>query len=539
MTILKPYWTDQVKIESGGRYPLLLNRFHSHLEEFLIKGIVFATDRLRYISYCCWIIGDIEENVKPEKYEEFMIAFQRRESALAIGTYLNQPTSILGHYPKYGEDVIMSKYIGNEENFSTTFRILLTQKLGAYGLYYTGSMYNWGLIYRNEKGIELLTESGKELYWMMNNLLSSTDYYKKYKGVDIVPGTVLKELAVTVHYDTILEAKNKNERTFYRNILFHIGDKETTDGRRDSLMMYLEAIMKIDEAGCVFNEDTLRNIIYYKKFLDQFGNVHNLEFSESFKNTVDLWLIYEFQVYFRWWVSEYFKYFLVVLRSNDDGYSVEEVMQMLDRKKFNELISEYLGIVERDFLDMKFTDFTNILSDLYQNKDWFFEEKITNASRIEGLYKTFSENAAGLIMIIAALKLKFKEIENNINFRHLMELGWSDFWFMDILNNGTLLSERVILILEGILRNYIINQHNRAMYAKHDLRRCWIIKSGEKYIHKSDSNSMWRPAKHGTIINFLFDMGLIFKSEKSYHITEEGKTFYNSVMREYYGRQSD
>ena len=46
-----PSWSDTVKIESGGKYPLLLNRFHDHLEKFLIKGIVSTTDRLIYLKY--------------------------------------------------------------------------------------------------------------------------------------------------------------------------------------------------------------------------------------------------------------------------------------------------------------------------------------------------------------------------------------------------------------------------------------------------------------------------------------------------------
>jgi rRNA pseudouridine-1189 N-methylase Emg1 (Nep1/Mra1 family) len=43
-----PFWTDMAKIESGGRYPLLLNRFHDHMEDLLIKGIVSTTDRELY-----------------------------------------------------------------------------------------------------------------------------------------------------------------------------------------------------------------------------------------------------------------------------------------------------------------------------------------------------------------------------------------------------------------------------------------------------------------------------------------------------------
>ena len=74
--------------ESGGRYPLLLNRFHDHMEGLLIKGIVSLTDRLRYISYCCWAIGDIEKTCRLDNYSEFVEAFRRRENALALGLYL-------------------------------------------------------------------------------------------------------------------------------------------------------------------------------------------------------------------------------------------------------------------------------------------------------------------------------------------------------------------------------------------------------------------------------------------------------------------
>ena len=101
-----PFWTDMAKIESGGRYPLLLNRFHDHMEDLLIKGIVSTTDRLRYISYCCWVIGDIENTEKCSEFYSFVEAFRRRESALAIGYYLLKPKSLLNQYPIYGTEVL-------------------------------------------------------------------------------------------------------------------------------------------------------------------------------------------------------------------------------------------------------------------------------------------------------------------------------------------------------------------------------------------------------------------------------------------------
>ena len=74
----QPQWTTQVRIEGGGRYPLGLNRFHDGLEDILIKGVIGAANRLHYITYCCWAIGDIEMSETCEDYAEFVDAFTRR-----------------------------------------------------------------------------------------------------------------------------------------------------------------------------------------------------------------------------------------------------------------------------------------------------------------------------------------------------------------------------------------------------------------------------------------------------------------------------
>ena len=157
----------------------------------LIKGIVSVTDRLRYISYCCWIIGDIQNNIKPERYPDFVEAFRRREGALAIGTRLLQPKTVMGNYTTYGRDVMRGVVEEVNCDYKASFKILPSNELGAYGQYYKGTMQNWGLTFVNEDGIVQLTDLGFKLYLIKDSIYEDSEYCKNHKGENEVPGKVL------------------------------------------------------------------------------------------------------------------------------------------------------------------------------------------------------------------------------------------------------------------------------------------------------------------------------------------------------------
>ena len=175
----QPVWSTESKIESGGLYPLGLNSFHDTLESYLIQGIVFGANKLRYFTYSCWIIGDIEVNENCMNYAEFIEAFIKRENALALGLYLLKPKySVAG-------SVSMSKIVkDNKEEYNCVFKLMKTKDLGAYEQNYAGSIYKWGLTYTDENGIKKLTATGSEIYRIHDNYLkqASSDYYISYKG---------------------------------------------------------------------------------------------------------------------------------------------------------------------------------------------------------------------------------------------------------------------------------------------------------------------------------------------------------------------
>ena len=93
-----PKWTTPVKIEAGGRHPLGLNRFHNHLEDLLIKSIVWLAESLPHFTYSCWAIGDIATypyhgpggNGKPIRIEHWNVA---QNMGRAVGQKIADPSA--------------------------------------------------------------------------------------------------------------------------------------------------------------------------------------------------------------------------------------------------------------------------------------------------------------------------------------------------------------------------------------------------------------------------------------------------------------
>ena len=119
------------------------------------------------MTYYCWIIGDIETHENCDDYAQFVSAFIHRENALALGLYISDP------YAGINGATAMSHIVANnKEKYDCSFRLMQSNDLGAYGLYYAGTIYNWGLIESDEKGITTLTESGRELYMISTGIIS-------------------------------------------------------------------------------------------------------------------------------------------------------------------------------------------------------------------------------------------------------------------------------------------------------------------------------------------------------------------------------
>jgi hypothetical protein len=526
MTDWNPFWTDTVQIENGGRYPLLLNRFHDHLEDLLIKGIVSTTDRLRYISYCCWAIGDIESSMNCQTYYEFEEAFRRRETALAVGAYLLQPETVVGNYAIYGIEGMKTRDIREDKENDCSFRILPSQPLGAFGQYYKGTLQNWGLIYVTEEGVIRLTALGKELYEIMDKHYQNNEYYLTYKGHKFVPGKVLKKWAEANEYDNITDSRHKAERDFYKKVLFHLDQKEQSDFRRDTLTIYLESIMECNKRQVEFNEDVLRNILYYGS-MQVSNETVPISLSPSLEDAHFYWKMYELHVYFRWWISEYLWHFLDRLAGSPNGLTLQEVIVQINQEIFNQKTGEILTS-KIDYYSLSFEDLFTIVN---RAPDKSFLEDELSYTECENI----SHFSAYLLIMLALLYEKYHEMKEDNRYIFVRMRLIEDYWFDEFFRDLEMVKDYPIPeLLAFILNRYVIQKHDIAMYAKHDLRRCWFTKFGEKYQFQAHSRSIWRPAKHRNICNFLFDMKLITFKDGFPEMTSEGNLLYNELKETIY-----
>jgi hypothetical protein len=84
-----------------------------------------------------------------------------------------------------------------------------------------------------------------------------------------------------------------------------------------------------------------------------------------------------------------------------------------------------------------------------------------------------------------------------------------------------------------MLEAHVIAQHDRIMMEKRDLRRRWFTSENNRYYFVADDSLIDRPAKYGTIMAYLLDMGLITDSEGSIQLTGEGRELFARLKREF------
>lgn len=513
----QPAWTTAVRIESGGRYPLGLNRFHNGLEEILIKSITMQANRLRYYTYCCWAIGDIERSEACQNRAEFVQAFQQRETALAIGLCLSAPD-----YSVPGSDRISRMVTADADTYPCDFSIMQSNDLGAFGLYYIGTSYALGLVENTEEGMMKLTPAGRMLYEIAEKRYRrhKPTYYVRYRGQSPVPTAVLREWGETNDFANMRSPDCQTEREFFQSLLFRLNQNNPGDCRRDTLAFFLACIAHCEESCVPFTEEVLSHIHTYRCYQRESGEVVPFAVPEQFQDVHFHWAIYEGHVYFRGWLSQVFQVFLNYLRGSANGASLEAFINEIDADSFNETITRFLG-VRTDWLR---ESMGNILDQIGGPPDLtnpFSEAQVTADER----YESLSGIMAKFVLVMAALWQRFREVRDDRRYQCVALNLSSDLWFNVLFQLPTLQQMPAVRFLQKMVQAYVLNQHDRIMIEKNDLRRCWFTTEQGKYFFQADVNVIWRPAKFNTIMNFLCDMNLIeLQDDQRLRLTTEGRT---------------
>lgn len=519
----EPGWTTAVKIESGGRYPLGLNRFHNGLEEILIKSITFLANRLRYYTYCCWAIGEIERNESCQNWGDFVRAFQKRETALAMGLYLLKP-----NYSVPGSEKIAKVTTNEAESLTCSFSIMQSNDLGAFGLYYIGTSYTLGLIENNEKGIVVLTPDGRKLYGIAEKRYRKLKpaYYTRYRGQSSVPTAVLREWGQVNDFDNIRNPDCQAERKFFQSLLFRLNLANPGDYRRDTLAFFLTCIAHCEQSGVPFTEEVLRHIHTYRCYQRESGEVIPFAIPEPFQDVHFYWAIYEGHVYFRGWLSTVFQAFLTYLKGCPNGATLADFLDEIDADSFNETIAHFCD-VQANWLGGTMGDILTRIGGPPDLTDRFSEAQVT----ADDQYQSLSGILAKFVLVMAALWQRFREARPDPRHQYVALNLSSDLWFDVLFQLPTVRQMSVMRFLQKMIQAYVLNQHDRIMIEKSDLRRCWFTTEQGKYFFQADVNVMWRPAKYSTIMNFLWDMNLItLADDQQWRLTTEGRELSQKLL---------
>lgn len=521
-----PTWSTPLKIESGGRYPLGLNRFHNGLEDILIKSITVLADRLRQISYYCWAIGDLHRRKHIASYRDFVEAFRRRENALALGLSLCQPD-----YTIDGSTAVSRRVHPDTSHYDCSFALMQSNKLGAFGLYYAGTMYNLGLIAYDENGATILTKLGQELYELVESRFcqAKPEYHRKYCGHKMVPTSALIEWGKTNDLDNIRQTSCQDEQVFFRNLLFRLDQKKTSDFRRHSLALFLVCIQDCARNQTSFDELVLRNIHYYGCYYDHHREIKHPVIPRYLDDARFYWSIYEAQVYFRGWLTASFQCLLRYLKSREEGATIDEFLADVAWEQFNYTIAAFSGQVS-DYAKDAMGHILSLITHSTQLGESLSEHYITQNTD----FHATADVLAGFALVAANLLVRFQDIRRDKRYEYVHSSLHEHLWFDHLFYWAHMDSMPVMRFLRQVLQQFIINQHDLIMMGKNDLRRCWFTTERDKLFFQSDASLIWRPAKYETIMSFLQDMNLIEQHNDMWVLSAEGSKFLQMLEQGYH-----
>lgn len=521
-----PLWSKVEKIEGGGRYPLGLNGFHNGLDDLLIKSITELANRLRYITYYCWAIGDIHKDNQHIKFNQFVKEFSLRENALAVGLYLLQPD-----YGFNGKDNPQVRSSVNQEECQLDFQLMRSNKLGAFGLYYIGTTKNLGLVEINTEGVFTLTAAGKNLYEIYERFLQHMQpaYLYEFKARALVPASVLLEWGKINDLNNIREDICADERAIYKSLLFRLDNKQTLDLRRDTLCLFLEYIDQCKDKNVKFSEQVVKTINYYGYYFDNENYVHKFTVPSYLSDAYYYWTIYEGHGYFRGWLERYFQVFLEYLKSQDKGATIEDFFNTIDITAFNNAIKMSTQL-DKDFYHVSIEE----IFALYDTP-----ADLASLLSVESLFKTQKSDPtsvllAKFVLTMIALLVKFEKYRHSEKYLFVQNQRVGDLWFDKVYLTPSLKKLTVAEFLQYCLKEYIIRQHDLVMFKKNDLSKCWFTKEQENYFFQAEALPIWRPAKYTTIMNFLQDMHLVLQEKEIYRLTDEGKSLYEMLKKEFF-----
>jgi hypothetical protein len=537
---LLPQWTKLVVTDISGRDPLGLARVATNIADYLMPGVVVATDRARYFALYSWILANIRATESPTTEVSFAEAFQRRETAIAIATLLIDRES-----SPVGKRAVERELEKAEADIRTDFKVLPSNELGGYGQYYSGSLYNLGLTHRPEGQFDQVTDRGARLAEEISKTLLKTPWaaeesFRKRR----VPLDVLTKSASRLSINAIKEPFAARERSALIDVLFDFDSEESgvPSLRRQSLARLLDLVRAYEAASMPVgpSEDvTLDDQLvlgpgYYGFLVDEHGKSAVPYRPPPFLAANNgMWRQFCLHELTSWVLESVLSAMLALLGdSPETAFTLDDVVEALSGAALVDGMKALARVSCASPRDLLAALGIQTAPDGASCQKARRKFSLSSSLNEDALMRANAPYPVALMAralpCLALLYAKWRDGSDDeawVDVREKVEpelaaatvLPRVDSW----LAATTEWSDVVRELIELVLR-----QHDRIMYEKGRLESCWIHREGDRLVPDQDYGVGYpaHASRQRTAMSLLVDIGLLNVDDQGrYATTPEGK----------------
>jgi hypothetical protein len=481
------------------------------------------------------MLWHIEQEEKPETTAEFVAAFQRREAAIALATMLGDENSS----PVGKRTVARRLRTAREQGeVNVAFQVLPANKLGGFGQYYAGCLYQLGLTHRTDDGIDRVTRGAAEdLAQAVQRTLAATPYLKRAlfreTAFDL---DALERSRDRLTLDAISEPFANEERRLLVELLFD-GKTPPDVARRETLTRILALVEAYESAGIALREDRLpaqlvHGPAYFHVLVRDDDHTRRYDAPDSLAACSDYWRQFSLHQFLTQGLEGLLDAVLRVLAARKQGAGLDEIVTELTGPRFSAYLEKATGgeCPSPDGLMRRLgvaavpneDSCMRARSEFAWTKpvnEWVCEDEATQAATV----------AARSCLVLAVLYAKWRGIVTDKTFGAVgMKAGTElaatnvlprlDSW----LEDGTTWSSAVHDVVA-----LVVNHHDRVMYSKHRLESCWLHVEDKRLVRDQDYEPYFRSARHDQAVRILVDLGLLSwvttKDDKRLSLTAAGR----------------
>ncbi|MBI3325844.1 MAG: hypothetical protein HYZ81_03975 [Nitrospinae bacterium] len=516
-----PQWTRRVMTDLGGRDPLGLSRVAQLLTDHLLPGIITTTDRARYYALYCWILWHIQREERPDRWETFVSAFQRREAAVAMATLIMDENASPVGKRAASRQLAQGRQQGK---VNTAFQVLPANPRGGFGQYYAGCLSQLGLTHHLDDGIDRATEGmAEQLAHMVHRNLAQTPYLRsRWFEQSTVSLKALEQSSERLGLDAIMQSFAGDERRLLVDLFFGFHEEipnEATLLRRNSLARLLAIVTAHERAGITVEEESLEAQLvygptYFGVLVDARNRAKPFTVPASLQRCSDFWRQFSLHQFLTQALEGLLVAVLQIIGGRPGGSPLDSTMgDLLEgrfigyleravrvrcRKPYELLGGLRIAKVPNEAISLRLRD--RYACD-HALSEWVCEDDVA----------TPAELAARSCLLLAILYGKWRGIVSDVTYAAVAERTGSelaaptllpllDSWLEAGRSWDAALCDLILLI---------IRQHDRVMYGKGRLESCWLHIEDGRYVCDQDYVPYFRSSRHKQAVEILVDIGLL------------------------------